>query len=853
MPSDVAERPPSRFKQLVEQLCKEYERERLETTILREEMRKLGKEVQQLPCNDLRERCIYESEGHPVAEEQRDVVIGERDALCLDVFDAVLHERLPVGYEMRVEMIPPSSKCFWKDGAGVPVGADDALTKAVPGCETDLAIDGAPKRSDDALRARFSPCGGDEPDVRSETSEQQVCAASDRLERVHSESGPVSSAADSMTTEACYYSNSIGVNDGEDSAHLRSLKHSETQKALYKSRTRSQTEDLVDAGHFAPRPIWNRKMSKRKQVTVGNLPSSERESNQSYMIQVAVHEEPAECFIYRAPSSWDRVAWDTIGLLSLALDLVLVPLQAFSIPRLESAHMLDWVTRIFWTIDIPASFFVGFYHQGDLIMSPRRICFHYLTTWFVPDITVVGCDWLFWWMSQSKGTTSGSYVRMARIARIARLVRLFRVLKLRRLLQGIEDLVDTEKVHIMLSCTKPVVLILTFNHFLACAWFSVGSVSHEGWTRAVTDRTVSYQYLTSLHWSLSQFTVGNMDVEPVNAGERLFTIIVMVTGLSAFSSLLGSVTSGVERLRELRSDENRQFWLLRRYLRDYKISKNLVSRIHRYCDYAYKHRQSKMQKQRVTLLELLSDHLHWELQSEIHAPHLKHHPLFDKIVNLPCKNHLDRVCAHALISVEVAHSEGLFRPGDPSDRMLFIMDGQCVYIKARNLEYGEMHAPFTPKPANHMPADFGLNTSHKPIGVGDWACEQVLYTPWVHLGELRAMLESRLLALDATQFGEVMASSNLVSWELCRTYAAAFLELMNELPAQDLTDILQGAFSPNEVIALQESQAPVLIRSSISLDSDNDESNDDAQPNWSMETLAGKLKESLPDLHLGSR
>mmetsp|Transcript_123321 Transcript_123321/g.237758 ORF Transcript_123321/g.237758 Transcript_123321/m.237758 type:complete len:537 (+) Transcript_123321:3-1613(+) len=57
-------------------------------------------------------------------------------------------------------------------------------------------------------------------------------------------------------------------------------------------------------------------------------------------------------------------------------------------------------------------------------------------------------------------------------------------------------------------------------------------------------------------------------------------------------------------------------------------------------------------------------------------------------------------------------------------------------------------------PQTHYVPQSGAYSVNTAIGVGDWACEQVLYTPWVHLGELRAAHESRLLALDANQFGE---------------------------------------------------------------------------------------------------
>merc|ERR1719223_1033147 len=98
----------------------------------------------------------------------------------------------------------------------------------------------------------------------------------------------------------------------------------------------------------------------------------------------------------------------------------------------------------------------------------------------------------------------------------------------------------------------------------------------------VEDTTLMYKYTTSLHWSLTQFTPASMDVSARNVFERVFSIIVLFFAMVAFSSIVGSITGSMTSLRNLKNEEMKQFWLLRRYLRQRNIKKDLSERIFKY-------------------------------------------------------------------------------------------------------------------------------------------------------------------------------------------------------------------------------------------------------------------------------
>merc|ERR1719398_644230 len=100
-----------------------------------------------------------------------------------------------------------------------------------------------------------------------------------------------------------------------------------------------------------------------------------------------------------------------------------------------------------------------------------------------------------------------------------------------------------------------------------------------------------------------------MEVFPMNTTERMFSVVVLLFAMLSFSSFLSVLTASITELRNLHSDEARQFWLLRRYLRDWGVSRRLAFRIQRYLEYVYQKQRQRVQPKSVGLLPLLSDQL----------------------------------------------------------------------------------------------------------------------------------------------------------------------------------------------------------------------------------------------------
>merc|ERR1712137_1351163 len=109
-------------------------------------------------------------------------------------------------------------------------------------------------------------------------------------------------------------------------------------------------------------------------------------------------------------------------------------------------------------------------------------------------------------------------------------------------------------------------------------------------------------------------------------GERVFSITVLFFSLIAFGSIVGSVTTSMTHLRRLREDSVKQFWMLRRYLRQNNISTTLNERIIKFLEHQEQDRCNQVDEKSVQILNDLSYPLRGELIDEMHKPHLELHP-----------------------------------------------------------------------------------------------------------------------------------------------------------------------------------------------------------------------------------
>mmetsp|Transcript_96649 Transcript_96649/g.224078 ORF Transcript_96649/g.224078 Transcript_96649/m.224078 type:complete len:829 (-) Transcript_96649:132-2618(-) len=494
------------------------------------------------------------------------------------------------------------------------------------------------------------------------------------------------------------------------------------------------------------------------------------------------------CVIY--PHSRFRFSWDISGLCLISYDLISIPFnQAFDPPDTWFSIGMDWITLLFWTGDMVQGFFLGYFEKGCLVLDHSRILRHYLITWFVLDAIVVGPEWFMTVASSTaeNGEQAGEMAKILKGARAVRVLRLLRLLKLQRIINFLYDRIESEHTFICVNLAKLLVAVLVLNHVIACIWFLIGRICMENnlrnWIEVgeVTEETLSYKYTTSLHWSLTQFTPASMEISARNVFERAFSIVVLFFAMVAFSSIVASITGSMTSLRNMRAEEMKQGWLLRRYLRQREVTGDLTDRIFKYLEHQSLKQGTQVQTGSLkATLPKLSLALQSELQHELNSPFLTIHAFFGYLDRCMCVV-MHRLCQLCLTPQSHAEKEVIFSAGEKASKMFFI---KPMRESGGKLQYQSGDKMLDPPPS-----------------CNDWVSEAILWTDWRrHMGQLTSVSANDLIALDPVQFVEVMCMHPR-SWFYAKAYAAMFVDHVNSLAPGEVTDILRwpGAQDEREV------------------------------------------------------
>ena len=498
------------------------------------------------------------------------------------------------------------------------------------------------------------------------------------------------------------------------------------------------------------------------------------------------------------PSDPKRMAWDLTGMVLLVYDMIVIPISAFEPEETMFTIFMEWTTQIFWTFDVVMSLLTGYVHKGQLVMSPWAILIHYLKTWFVLDLVVVGPDWVMTFIQLSaptdeEGGTSGSVSRLMRSIRVVRTVRLLRLVKLKRVIDMAKDRITSEVVFILLNILKLIVLLLLVNHFVASLWYLMGGVANPGqlnWRDVYgmqpQQQSIEYRYATALHWSLTQFTPATVDVHPQNLVERTFAILVLIFGLVLFSSFVSSITASMTQLRNMQEDKSKQFWLLRRYLLQKKVPQELNFKVLRYTEYATSRSGEAIPEHRITILNVLTKQLQSELRFVTHFGCVKQHGFF-RLVCVMNESILHLMSSgKALVLKALASQDPLFEVVDPPFCMYFVEQGQIQYTQGQSgaLASGTF-APNTFESEGFLPADPDVLMPATPteagtaIGKGGNLCEIALWAHWKHVGSARAVYESNIVQVIAKGFADCIRRDPAVD-SMAAMYARMFVKMVND-------------------------------------------------------------------------
>jgi len=465
------------------------------------------------------------------------------------------------------------------------------------------------------------------------------------------------------------------------------------------------------------------------------------------------------------PGSRTRLTWDVLSTLMVTYDLFTIPLLAFGYDDMEAIATIDLIITIFWTMDLVAAFLTGYHSGSGIEMRIHMTARKYLRSWFSFDFMVVFIDWSFIYIDQV--TEEAQVVGIARFfktsrgsLRILRTIRLLRFLKVQRLLAQAHELLKSETSRALVNVALAVIIIVTLNHYIGCGFFLIGTEGErqgrDNWidTHRMKGEPVIYQYMTSLHWSLTQFTPAAMEVTPENLWERMYSIVALLFAMLTFSSFLGTITTTLTSLRKRSTEAAMQKHQLRKFFLDNAVSNDLAGRIMSYLKKNHFTQKKRMHMSDLEVLKLLPASLKKGLNMELYLPYLTKVPILHHLstLNEPAMSDITNSCTK---DVSYLTGEHMFLEGKEAKCMYFLVSG-CAWYDHEDRERQTL------------------------LRGGSWACEPILWMPWVHCASLKATFSSEAIELDGQAFVRIV-SSHSDTLPFVSAYATGFVAYINEL------------------------------------------------------------------------
>lgn len=415
----------------------------------------------------------------------------------------------------------------------------------------------------------------------------------------------------------------------------------------------------------------------------------------------------------------------------------IVATQVLELPKILQAFQT--CSLVFWTIDMACNFVKGYYTaEGLTEVRMPMIAKQYLRSWFFFDLLINSLDWA------GKLLEGIHFSQVPQIGRFLRTVRILRLVKIaNRARQRISNL--TERT-LAAEVLQILVAVLWLNHIMGCMWLGADHLGRSRgfpitWRQTANNDVMyeesseAFQYLTALHWAMSQMTPGSMEVYPTNSLERLCNVFCLLCCLIFSSSLVSVLSAKMIEFKMCRQQEMKQMDELRQFFHANQVEGALAQRVFHHV--AVKMKSAKpLVVDNVTAVKCLSSTLRQELHLELFGDKLLRYPIIcawpDDAVRRLIRN---SAVTHTVLKAE----EELFTVGTSPDTFYMFMQGSLRFS-------------VDPSEASRT-----VGTAVE-VEAGTWLAEPALWIQWRHRGTIHSVADSVLLTLKVHPLHKVLKS-----------------------------------------------------------------------------------------------
>jgi voltage-gated potassium channel len=235
-----------------------------------------------------------------------------------------------------------------------------------------------------------------------------------------------------------------------------------------------------------------------------------------------------------------------------------------------------------------------------------------------------------------------------------------KLLRFSGLIKSYQQLNQTHEI----SRSKKVILIvlgsLTGVHIVATTWLLI---------QPMPDLSHSEAYIKGLYWAVTTLTTtGYGDITPTNDLGRIFTILVMLSGFSAFGIIVGNISNLIMAKNRHLEANREKMEDLASFMQYYEIPKNLRSEVFNY----HLHRmQKRLSENDSKIISDLPNGLQGELQVFIKMKLIDGLPIFHGLSHSCLK-----IVAQHLEPLSFSAGSIIIKRGEKGEEMFIIDQGE---------------------------------------------------------------------------------------------------------------------------------------------------------------------------------
>jgi len=339
-------------------------------------------------------------------------------------------------------------------------------------------------------------------------------------------------------------------------------------------------------------------------------------------------------------------------------------------------------------VDLILNFFTAYFDDKNhfYVFIHRRIISNYLSTWFTVDLlSSLPFDLML------HGLVSSSNVSVIRVLKTIRLLRVIKVIKLLNISMYIDKIENYLEISpVILELLGMLLLVFFISHCVGCILWGISNlISNEAWFQTITwypyydgDSTrhvdvstvrLNSKYTASIYWAITIVsTTGYGDFKPVNTGERLLVITIIVFAASIFGYMIASVGNLFDNLNPSNKIKIERVSGILEFLDEKNCSSKIMDKVTQHFKQLYSD-YSDTEK----ILSRLPQRLSNEVQLHHHGQHVKAIAILNYIDNISVRLYIYQL----LKRVYYQKHQVIINQGDHVSCISFIVKGSMVAFR----------------------------------------------------------------------------------------------------------------------------------------------------------------------------